>query len=231
MLEDILDDDLKQEQARIIVNDVFDGFVRPSGTPSKKANAFTAPATLKEFFALVQSSIRDMEARASTPEIEQVTFTEEEPDTAAGTETIVYSMIERKPGQFAQGKPMSREHTNQRPMIRESFDDPVNPGYKCVVYGYYYDNIVRFTCWARTNKVANDRATWFEDLMEEYSWIYKLQGLDRVLFWGRNTDLVKKIDGTPWYGRPMDFFVRTEKLRIYQQKKLEEMVINVSVNI
>ena len=144
------------------------------------------------------------------------------------SESIVFSLVERFPGQFAQGAPRSRNHSNYRPRVREEYEDPDNPGYRCVVNGYYYDNVVRFTAWAKTNKAANARAEWFEDMMEEYSWWYKLQGVDRVLFWGRNSDLVTIVNDNKWYGRPMDYFVRTEKIRTFKQKTLEEVIIKLS---
>ncbi len=70
---------------------------------------------------------------------------------------------------------------------------------------------------------------WFEDLMEEYSWWFKLQGVDRVIFWGRQADVVVERDNNKWYGRPLDFFVRTEKLRVFREKTLEEILIKLAV--
>jgi hypothetical protein len=64
--------------------------------------------------------------------------------------------------------------------------------------------------------------------MEEYSWWFKLQGLDRVLFWGRNSDIVTTVNENKWYGRPIDFFVRTEKIRTFQEKTLEEILVRLS---
>jgi hypothetical protein len=114
-------------------------------------------------------------------------------------------------------------------MHREEGDDKENPGYRYVIKGYWYDNLVRFTCWARSNKAANARAEWFEQLMQEYSWWYALQGVNRVLFWDRGSDIVSVVDGNKWYGRPIDFFVRTEKLRVFSEKELEQILIRLDV--
>lgn len=229
-LDDILDPELAIVDPRITVQQVFD-FVKGDAAPRAAGRATTLGSTksLLECYDLVRRAIDDYESRAGVAEGNKICFTEEEPDVDSETESVVFSLIERLPGQFAQGQPMSRDHVNLRPMIRDEFNDPENPGYRCVVNGYYYDNIVRFTCWARTNKAANARAEWFENLMEEYSWWFKLQGVDRVVFWGRNADLVTEVSENKWYGRPIDYFVRTEKIRVFQEKTLEEILIKLSV--
>lgn len=228
--EDLLNEELTVSPYRITVQQVFD-FVRGDPAPSAPGRATTLGSTksLLEFYDLVRQAVDDYEDRSGTPQANRIVFTEEEPDENSETESIVFSLIDRLPGQFAQGKPMSRNHVNYRGIIRDEYKDPRNPGYRCVVNGYYYDNIVRFTNWARTNKAANARAQWFENLMEEYSWWFKLQGCDRVLFWGRNSDIVTVVNNNKWYGRPIDYFVRTEKIRIFQEKTLEEILIKLSV--
>ena len=115
-------------------------------------------------------------------------------------------------------------------MTRESGTDAANPDYRYTVQGYWYDNLIRFTCWARTNKQANERANWFEDFMEDYTWWFRLQGVGRVLFWGRGEDDIVRDDENKWYGRPLDYFVRTEKLRRFEEKKLEEILIQLDAN-
>jgi len=230
-LEDSLNEELSIELPSMTVEQVYE-FVRGEVVPNRgpqRATTFGNTKSLLEFYDLVRQAIDDYETRAGTPQENRVIFTEEEPDVKSQTESIVFSLMDRVPGQFAQGAPMSRNHSNYRPMVREEYTDTENPGYKCVANGYYYDNIVRFTAWARTNKTANARAMWFEDMMEEYSWWYKLQGVDRVLFWGRNNDLVTTVNDNKWYGRPIDYFVRTEKIRTFRQKTLEEILIRLNV--
>ncbi len=229
-LQNILRDDLKEKDVRIIVNRVFE-FTKGIEAPvSERSRATTLGSTksLLEFYDLVRRAVDDYETRAGVAQVNKVCYTEEEPDIKSQTESIVFSLMERLPGQFAQGAPMSRDHVNFRPIFREEFVDPENPGYKCLVNGYYYDQIVRFTCWANTNKAVNARAEWFENMMEEYSWWFKLQGVDRVLFWGRTRDLVTTVNENKWYGRPIDYFVRTEKTRTFQQKTIEEILIRLT---
>ena len=228
-LQDLLNEELTTVAPRIVVQQVFD-YIAGEALPNNSGTAFSAPKTLVDFYDMVRRALDDYQTRAGTPTVNKVIFTEEEPDKKSETESIVFNLMDRVPGQFAQGAPMSRNHVNHRPIFRQKYVDPVNPGYNCIVNGYYYDNIIRFTAWARTNKAANSRASWFEDFMEDYSWWFKLQGLDRVLFWGRNKDIVTVVNDNPWYGRPIDYFVRTEKLRTFHEKTLEEILINLSVN-
>lgn len=230
VLQNILNEDLTKEDTRIIVNRVFE-YNRGESNPGyqrTRATALSSAKSLLDFYDLVRRAVDDYQSRAELSQENKIVFTEEEPDINSTTESIVFSLIERVPGQFAQGEPMSRTHANYRPMFREEYNDPENSGYRCQVNGYYYDQIVRFTCWANTNKAANARAEWFEDLMEEYAWWFKLQGVDRVLFWKRGTDLVETISQNKWYGRPIEYFVRTEKLRVFRQKTLEEILIRLT---
>lgn len=229
-LQDLLNDDLKEVTPGITVQQAYE-FVRGEEASSSygRANSFNSSKSLLEFYDLVKQAVENYEERAGVPTVNRITFTEEEPDENSKTESVVFSLMERLPGQFAQGSPMSRNHVNFRPRIRDEYDDVENPGYRCVANGYYYDNIVRFTAWARTNKAANSRAEWFEDLMEEYSWWFKLQGVDRVLFWGRSSDIVTVVSENKWYGRPIDYFIRTEKVRLFYEKALEEIMIKLTV--
>lgn len=233
LLLDILDDELTEEEQRIIVQQAFEfvkGDPAQRRTPTGSRSVTPGKAkSLLEFYDLVRQAIVDAETRAGVSEDNRIRFTEEEPDINSQTETIAFSLLKRVPGQFAQGPPFGAEHQNLRPILREEGKDPNVPGYRFAVTGYWYDNLVRFTCWARTNKAANARAEWFENLMEEYTWWFRLQGVSRVIFWGRDADIVTDVDDNRWYGRPINFFVKTEKVRVFSEKTLEEIFIKLKV--
>lgn len=233
---DILTDDLKKNNIRIIVEEVFGdiGFdaSRASSTRGVGDRSRTPgdSKTLNDFYLLVKRAIDDMELRASTPDDHKVAYTEEDPDCESKSEVITFSLVLRQPGAFGQGPPFEGKVKNLKFVPRESIIDKDNPTYRVQINGYYYDNLVRFTAWARTNKEANARALWFEDLMSEYDWWFKLQGMQRVIFWERNTDIVTNVDENKWYGRPMNYFVRTEKLKAFSQKQIEEILIRLSLS-
>lgn len=182
---------------------------------------------------LIQQAFLDYEARTNASEEAKIRVTYEKPDTDQDLETISICLAQRDPGMFAQGSPMSggTKVKNRRPLLRDILDDPDNPGYKRAVFGFFYDNIVRLTCWARTAKVANERALWVEDVMEEYTWFFVFSGANRVLYDGRRAEVVHDIKGNRFYGRPVDYFVRTEKLRNVSQKVLEQICVQMSQRI
>lgn len=231
-LENIIDPALTDaSDIKIAVSKVMDmSIAQADNGLIGKTRSQGAAKSLNEFFSLVRTAIDDYEKRANTLEINKVNFTEEEPDSKSQTETITFSVMRREPGAFAQGAPFEGKVKNLRPVFREQMDDPENPGYRLVTTGYWHDNIVRFTMWARTNKAANARALWFEKFAEEYSWWFKVQGVDRVLFWNREADIAVNQDNNRWYGRPLDFFVRTETLRIISEKTIEDIMISVGTS-
>lgn len=230
-LQDLLRADLTEADKRILVSTTFSQIFTEGFTKQdlERSRTLGNAKSLLEFYELVRQVIDDYESRSEVTDEAKVIFTEEEPDVSAGHEAIVFSLVRRAPGSFSQGAPFEGTVKNQRPMFRGIEEDSSNPGYRTVSYGYWYDNAVRFTCWARTNKAANRRAEWFEDMMEEYSWWFKLQGVNRVLFLERQPDIVTEVGENRWYGRPIDYFVRTEKLRVYSEKQLEEILLKIAV--
>ena len=233
ILQDLLNDELLVKSPKVTVQRVFDFmFSKGMGDSQQgipRSKTLGKAKSLLEFHALVRQAIDDYESRASVPSELKINFTEEEPDTKTEEETITFSLVRREPGGFGQGAPFESSVRNLRPIIRESGTDPTDPSYRTIVLGYWHDNIVRYTCWARTNKAANARAMWLENLMEEYTWWYVLQGVQRVIYWGQGPDQVVNIQNNRWYGRPIDFYVKTETLRTYSEKTLEEILVKLAI--
>jgi len=230
-LENLLKTELTETEVKVLVQEVFENsLVDPDvKRVADRSKTIGNSKSLREFYELVGQSIDNYEKRESVSVEHKIIFTEEEPDISSSTETVTYSLISREPGAFSQGAPLEGKVRNMRPMFREEGDDPENPGYRFMVLGYWHDNVVRLTCWARTNKAANARAEWLENLMEEYSWWYKAQGVNRVIFLGRRADIVVNIDNNKWYGRPIDYFVRTEQLRVFKEKTIEQILVNYTI--
>lgn len=178
---------------------------------------------LNEFYDLTRQVIEDYERRENVIADGKVKFIEEEPDYPKDLNVIIsYSLVRREPGAFGQNHPFEKGSIkNLAPILREEVEDIENPGYKRAILGYWHDNEVKFTVWARTNKVANDKALWFEGIMQEYSWYFTSHGVARCLFLERKKDFVSEVDNNKMYGRPMHYFVRTETLRTISQKKIE----------
>lgn len=229
-LQNLLNDVLLEENPRVIVSRVFSNSIA-DGTARRNLDRLKTPGNAKsllEFYDLVRQAKDDYENRANTPDEYKIIYTEEEPDSGSDTETVTFSLVKREPGAFSQGKPFEGNVRNLKPMLREVGPDETNPGYNYAINGYWFDNVVKFTCWARTNKAANVRAMWFEAMMEDYMWWFRLQGTAQVLFWGRDADMVIEVDNNKWYGRPLNYFVRTESLRVFSEKQMEEIIVNLS---
>lgn len=241
--DDILDEALTQEQAKVIVKYHFDSILESGQKRGFDQPRSRTPGTAKdvyEFCDLVREAVEHKSQMENVTDDARVILTQEFSDVDQQLEAITFNLERRQPGQFSEGPPFGGDVKNLRPIIREVMQDPDNPGYRKVIMGYWYDNLVRFTCWARTNKQANKRALWFEELMEDYTWFYRVRGVSRVLFWDRGSDVEKLVDAAgpsesgasttnKYYGRPLFYFVRTEKIRTYSEKELEQLLINVSV--
>lgn len=225
-LEDLLPSGVEPHKLRILVETVYDLNVQSDTLPAK-SKTLGATKSLIEFYDLVNRALTDYQARAGISLVNYVNFTEEDPDPKDTTEVISFRLIRREPGAYSQGAPFEGSVKNLKPIVRETGVDDDNSDYRFAIQGYWYDNLIRFNCWARTNKQANERACWFEDFMEDYTWWFKLQGVNRILFWGRGEDQTVDDDGNKWFGRPLDYFVRTEKLRRFEEKKLEEILIKL----
>jgi hypothetical protein len=237
LIQDIIDDDLTEDQRRVVVNNIYQAsFVRDQ---SHKQRRLRTPKealwSLSDVYTKVRQAIENYEVRGNTPTNNRITFTEDDSDRKNHPEVISVKCVERHPGLFSQGTPYDAGRPgavkNMLPRLREEINDPDHKGYKIAISGKWFDNIIRLTCWARTNKRANYRADWLETLMEEYTWWFKAEGIDRFLFVGRSEDIV---DGTEddnrWYGRPLDYFVRTEKISMTSEKQIEEILLKITLS-
>jgi len=232
LLEDILDDDLKEDNQRIHVTQLYQSYFDrdTSHQQDRLRTPKVALHSLRDVYSLFKRAVDNYQTRANTPTAEKVTFTEEMPDKKLNTEIISVSCVKSVPGSFSQGSPMEGKVKNLRFMFREEVDDPDTPGYKVATLGYWTESIIRLTCWAKTNKAANSRVDWLQNLMFEYSWWFKAEGIDRTIFYERKEDIVLEEEGQKWYGRPLDYFVRNEKIKMLSERALEEIYINLTMS-
>lgn len=226
---DILTEEQIEEQKKItiIAGTQFKTLV-DTATRFDKTTTPQPAKNIIEVMDLIKTAIEDRDRRRSKTQDARVVVSYEDPDVDAELETITLSLIKREPGAYSQGRPMEGKIKQLRPILRELQDDSENPGYKRAIMGYYYDNILQLTCWARTNKTANERAIWLETLMEDYMWWFVYSGVNRILYQGRAVERITKIRNNKLYGRPLNYFVRTEQIRTVSQKELEEIIIYLS---
>jgi hypothetical protein len=227
---DLIPEELAQNPKRIIVREQFSTLIN---TYKKQPSYTTTPGRAKdviETMDLIRIAIDDFQRREETTNRTEVVFTEDDPDFSVDLEYIFFSVMSSEPGSFAEGRPGQSNVKSYLPILREEVNDPENPGYKIAILGYWYDNVVRFTCFARTNKAANARVSWFLNLMQDYTWWFRMQGVSRILFVERGADFMAEPNGQKIYGRPVDFFLRTESIRQLREKTFEELTIVTGLN-
>ncbi len=225
---DILTEDLSTVPQRVLVSTHYASLIETAEHHTKS----TTPGNSKniiQVMSLVKDAIEDYENRKHTNEKDKVVVAYEDPDKLVEMETISINIESRQPGGFGGGAPLQAQIKNQRPILREEEEDPDAPGYKRAILGYFHDNILRLTCWALTNKAANARMLWLEEVMEEYLWYFRISGTNRFLYLRHGPQLVKTVSNNRMYGRPIDYFVRTETLRAVSEKELETIYVNLAL--
>lgn len=202
----------------------------PSDSPRLRS---PLPATdVDGFFNLVGKAIEEQQ-RIEGVKV-PIIYSEEMPeaDDNLKGEVITYSIKSRLPGTFEaiqQSLAMdNRRIRNRRPLLREIIEDPEHPGTKIYTYGLEFDNIVCFNLWAKTNKTANLRAMWFEDLIEKWRWYFEASGIKRVNYEGRAEDKRLSPDNIKLACRPLMYYVRTEKITVVSEYTLRSLVVESS---
>ena len=232
---DILSEELKTDQRalKIIAESQFAIIKESTFSQDARTQTPQAAKEIQEVMALIKRAIEDYETKNLTTNENKIRVVYDSPDISeAGEKLEIISMklIKRQPGMHGQGAPFENTVRQLKPLLRETLDDPDNPGYKRLVLGQFYDNLLQLTCWAKTNKEASERALWLETVMEDYAWFFAYSGANRVIYQGRAPELLLDVDHYHLYGRPIEYFVRTEKIRTVSQKQLEEIIVRLCLS-
>lgn len=227
---DLLSEELSTEQqkVKVISESAYNTIVRNAVRLEQKTRTPGPAKNILEVMDLIKSAVEDYEERVHATEDSKIHITYEQPDKPTNLEALTIKLIRREPGMFGQGSAFENNTRQLKPLLREEIEDRENPGYKRAIMGQFYDNVLRLTCWARTNKTANDRSLWLETVMEEYVWFFAHSGVNRFLYYGRGPEETITVDGEKIYGRCLDYFVRTEKIITISQKELECIVVRQS---
>jgi len=125
-------------------------------------------------------------------------------------DTIVYRVKRREPGTIS--KHPFDPPTEIKPRVREYRVDPDHPGCHIMVMGQWFDNLIQFDCWSKYNNRADDLVEWFEDFVYKYTWVWKKNGVNEILYWMRNTDE----ESSKWRNdlavRTVTYYFKTEKI-------------------
>ena len=86
-------------------------------------------------------------------------------------------------------------------------------------------HIIEFSCWSKSNRLANNRAIWLEKLLINNSWRYQTQGVERFYWEGRGPDTYMTSGEQRLFYRPMRFFVRFREFEV----KLHSLIKDIQI--
>lgn len=154
-------------------------------------------------------------------------------------DTIEYSRVRYEPGTVGK-RPFDREK-QAVPSVRESnLDDDVDPGLGYRVSGQWYDNLVQFDLYARTNERLDGSLSptgvgdqgllaWFQNFMELYKWVFLWNGVNKILEWqGREDEVVRRYKNE-FAKRSLLYYVRTERICVARHRRIAQLDVFATV--
>ena len=172
------------------------------------------PLTLPTFFENVADIISDAQDRAGLSSSKFIELTEEYPPDSFGhdeDERICFRVLSRHPAKMdrkATGRPQ-RGFTHYYECVQGR-----DPNKVLVIESRPVGHKIEFTCWAKSNKLANARALWLETLLTNHSWANKIKGAERFHWEGRGADGYMTSGGQKLFYRPLNFFLRFREFAV-----------------
>lgn len=185
------------------------------------------PISLSEFYELIREVVLDSQRREGTVETKLVEVTEEYPpymihDFPGGDEIISIRLIERKPsGMSRDGKDLIQRGFSRN----HSLHTPLFPNRELVVDSRPVEHVLELTCWAKTNRMANERALWLEKTMIRNTWRFNVEGVERFYWQGRLADNFMSPSEQRLFSRPLRFKVRIREFEV----SLESIIKNIEI--
>jgi hypothetical protein len=135
---------------------------------------------------------------------------------------VIYRVKRREPGTI--GKHPFDPPTEIKPRIRETRVDPDHPDCHVMITGQWFDNLLQFDCWSKFNNSADTLIEWFEDFMYKYTWVWKKNGVNEILYWMRTIDEEVSKWRNDLAVRSVLYYFKTEKivtLKEYDFKQID----------
>lgn len=212
-----------QYETKVKLNDPF-AFDVSAFLPNEKA------LTLPRFFDIAAKIIEDAQLRSGIVESKRVKLVEEYPPDKFedyGDEVIAFRVLSRKPAN------MNRNATS-RPQRGSGFAynliNEYYPNKVLVVESRPLDHMIEFSCWAKSNKLANRRALWLEKLFVNYgTWVFETQGADRFYFDNRGPDTYMTTGQQRLFYRPVNFFLRIREFEVKAHPQIKQIEVQTSL--
>lgn len=190
----------------------------------------TIPLTLPRFFDVASQLIVDAQKREGTVESERVQLIEEYPAEymeRQGDEVIAWRVLRREPAK------MDAKGTG-RPQRTSTFSydlqSKYHPNKVIVVESRPIDHLIEFSCWAKSNSLANKRALWLEKLFVTHAWAFTVQGADRFFWENRGPDTYMAHGGQRLFYRPVNFMLRTREFEVKAHPVLKTVDFEVTLD-
>lgn len=212
---------VKEELARIKIQ-LHDELRKPSNRLRSPQPA----VDIDGFYSLVGEALQTFQLAEGRAEDKLLIYTEEFQPENYERETISVRLKHRQPAVMSKTAPMGQPR-ELKPNVREVYDDPILPGYQIWELGWMRDNLVEFCVWSKSNKEANKIALWFEDFIHYNMWFFRSRGVNQLYLNEREQDFI--ILDKRLVGRPITYFVRTERIIQLREKVLEELIVNAIV--
>ena len=182
--------------------------------------------TLSSFINLTSNIIENAQLKANVVEDQVVKLTQEYPPDEFhnfGDEVIAYRLINREPAnmnKLGTGR-VQRSYSNNYDLQRPDF-----PNKMIIVESRPVDHTIELTCWAKTNRIANERAIWLEKLLINNTWRYQTNGVERFYWKDRLADSYMTSGEQRLFYRPLRFFVRFREFEV----KLHPLIKNIETS-
>jgi len=143
------------------------------------------------------------------------------------TDTITYLVSRRMPGSQS-GTPFGNKK-EIKARYREEIEQAEDKTRYMTIEGQWFDNIVTFEVWSETNNRADALLHYFEDFMDRYTWVFKWNGVQEILYWQRNEDGLTTRWRNDIVHRSVEYFFRSEKIRLHEVRRLVHAALTVDV--
>lgn len=143
---------------------------------------------------------------------------------------IRYKIMQTTPSGLSRESEPHRGIKAHQWMLIDILDDKENPGYQVLLYQKPIDVTLEISSWSKNYRDANRGAVIIEDLLETYRRIFHRKGLQQMRFLGRKEDIVNQQAHTVTYGCPLQYYLRTVKVKKVYEKVLETLTIELTTH-
>lgn len=143
-------------------------------------------------------------------------------------DTVTFTVKRRETGTI--GRHPFDPPTEIKPRIREHLVDPDYPDCHIMVMGQWFDNLIQFDCWSKTNNRVDSLIDWFEDFMYKYTWVWKKNGVNEILYWMRMPDEERSKWRTDLSVRTVLYYFKTEKIVTVREHDFEQLDLYLEVS-